>query len=519
MSKSSVVIILLLVFGFAIDIEAQAQRSRSGPRAVQPARRAQSPAVSLNQVQTLISQNRFGEASIQLYRLTGNRSLDRLQVKYLFGLTLLEQGYYQLAAIQFVDVIRQGGNSRYLRQSIDKLSIAADELGDETLLNYALRRVDTNSFPRSRRDTLFYRLGENAYLSGRRSAAALQYAKVPSNSRYYFSAQYQLMTIHLENNRPNDAIQVARRLQSIARNPNDLQIANLGLARSYYQKQDWDNAIKHYRQIPRDSRYWGDSLFETSWAQLRSARFRSVLGTLQTLHSPFYEEEYMPESLLVRGIVYLYICKFDELEKTMNLFEGLYGQYANRMSRFYSANARRSRSYLAELVKADEVRRGLRSSGDTELPYPVIRSILQEGDVQRTLKYQQKVSDEMRKIEGDLSLSYQSFQNYARRVLSRRMQNSQNTLSDLVRSHLNARMREWRDLEEQAGFLRYEMINGQKEMLRQRIAGKDLPAEDIDSNRSRDFYVESGYEYWPVDSEVWLDELGNFHYIGQQSCR
>jgi hypothetical protein len=73
-------------------------------------------------------------------------------------------------------------------------------------------------------------------------------------------------------------------------------------------------------------------------------------------------------------------------------------------------------------------------------------------------------------------------------------------------------------LYEQAGFIRYEMINGQKEQIKKRIAGKNINDQAIDEEVKREFYAQNGYEYWPFDGEYWLDEVGNYHYLGKQSC-
>jgi len=475
-------------------------------------------AFNLNQVQNLISQNRLSEAAVSLYKMQKNSTLDKTQLKHLLGMTLLDMGYHQLAAIQFVDVIRKN-DRRYLRAAIDKLSIAADELGDETLLNYALKRIEKRDFPKSRMDTLYYRRGENATISGDIKLAIQNYSEVKSNSRYHFLAQYQILVHYLELNQIDQALSIGHRLLSQASNSNDKQIITLALARSFYQKQDWENSIKLYKMIPRDSIYWSDSLFELSWAQLRAARFRSVIGTLQTLHSPFYEDEYMPESLMVRGIVYLYICKFDELEKTLKIFESHYGQYAMKMIAFYKGNKNDHRAIGLELTKADEIRRGVRKQNDILVPYTIMRSILREGDVQRALKYQKKILEEIKRVESDPVLLSGGFKAYARKVLNKRMISTQSSITNYAKVHLQNRIRDWQELEMQAGFLRYEMINGKKEILRQKIAGKTHRGTEIDDDKNRDFYVEGGYEYWPVDSEVWLDELGNYHYLGRQECR
>ena len=62
------------------------------------------------------------------------------------------------------------------------------------------------------------------------------------------------------------------------------------------------------------------------------------------------------------------------------------------------------------------------------------------------------------------------------------------------------------------------MINGKKETIKKRIAGKDLTDLQVDDKQDRSFYVQNGYEYYPFQGEYWLDEVGNYHYLGKQSC-
>jgi len=54
--------------------------------------------------------------------------------------------------------------------------------------------------------------------------------------------------------------------------------------------------------------------------------------------------------------------------------------------------------------------------------------------------------------------------------------------------------------------------------LKMKLAGKDLQSEQIDEKIDRTFYVQNGYEYYPFQGEYWLDEIGNYHYLGKQSC-
>ena len=71
---------------------------------------------------------------------------------------------------------------------------------------------------------------------------------------------------------------------------------------------------------------------------------------------------------------------------------------------------------------------------------------------------------------------------------------------------------------EQNGFLRFEMITGEKERIKKGLVGKLTETRTIDQSEKRDYYIQNGFEYWPFRGEYWLDELGNYHYLGVQSC-
>ncbi|NJL24570.1 MAG: hypothetical protein HC902_04965 [Calothrix sp. SM1_5_4] len=107
---------------------------------------------------------------------------------------------------------------------------------------------------------------------------------------------------------------------------------------------------------------------------------------------------------------------------------------------------------------------------------------------------------------------------YANKVLSTRVVKAKERAGKIVRNHLLLIREELIDQIEQEGFARYEMINGRKESLKKRIAGKELTDQQVDEDNKRDYYIQNGYEYWPFRGEYWLDELGNYHYVGTQSC-
>ncbi len=112
----------------AVKKEAVADRSpssRSGSAMTGESKNRQELVEALK----LVKVGRFQDASIKLFQLSHNpRFRDRkMQVKYLLGLMLYQMKMPQIAAFQFISVIKDG-NNKYLRQALEKLSLAADSL-------------------------------------------------------------------------------------------------------------------------------------------------------------------------------------------------------------------------------------------------------------------------------------------------------------------------------------------------------------------------------------------------------
>lgn len=474
----------------------------------------------------LAKQGNYAEASIRLFSLSlSPRYINkRMQIRYLLGLMLYQLKMYQTAAFQFIGVIRDG-NNKYVSQSLEKLSLAANELGDETLLNYAISRVKAESFPAEHKDILFYRIGEFQMRNQQYSEAIRSFDQVPADSPIFDKTVYLKGLTYAQANQVDSAVSTFESIidsKSTAPVTDTARVAALmGKARSLYQKKEWAAAIATYREVPRDSELWHDTLFESSWAMLRSGQFRSALSNFQSLHSPYYEENYFPESLLLRAIVYLYICQYNEMDKVLTLFSSVYRPVVNKTTD-YLKNKNNPSDYFNDVAKTLQAaqRPGFDPSRQSfAIPYIVTQYLTKEGDFQRSFSYIRKLIAE-RKIARQLPSKWKNsgIGKYTLQTLDRRLQKAKTKAGRQIRSHMIAIRAELIDLFEQEGFVRYEMINAKKETLKQKVAGKDLPGSQIDEDNGRDYYIQNGYQYWTFRGEYWLDELGNYHYVGARGC-
>ncbi len=475
----------------------------------------------------LAKSGNYEEASIRLFNLSRSPryARERMQIKYLLGLMLYDMKMFQTAAFQFVDVVRDG-NSLYIKKSLEKLSLAADKLGDETLLNYALSKVQLEDFPAASQDLLRYRIGEFQFKNGEFNRAAANFSAVDAGSALYAKSKYMEGLSFAIQNKNDFALRAYSDLLNLKEKADFTDAsrvsAQLGLARTYYQNKEWDNAIQYYRAVPRDTPQWHDALFEVSWAQMRAAKFRSVLGNMHSLHSPYYEDFYIPESLLLRSIVYLYICQYDEMEKTLDLFKQVYLPVRTSLRDLLKANLTPTR-YFREMDKFSQNYQALlEKTADRKmlmLPFLVARKIFKEADFSRGYSYIVNLRSEKQTMQ-QMSSRWKTSPvgQYSIKILDRRITRAEEASGLIAKRHAQDIHRDLLELFKQHDFARFEMSNGKKEILKKQILASNTSSKQIDSDNERSYYIQNGYEYWPFQGEYWLDEIGNYYYLGKSRC-
>ena len=363
---------------------------------------------------------------------------------------------------------------------------------------------------------------ENALFSERKfKKAHYHFAKVSSQSPSYNKAVYYRGLTYAEQNKVGRSADVFRDLASLQKGITDTNrvAALMGLARVLYQGQKFKDSIKIYRSIPRDTVYFYDSLIENSWNYLRSGKFRSALSNFQTLHSVFYKDRYQPESLILRAYVYLYICKYYEMEKVLDFFKVVYLPLLNKVKRSLKWGASYSRYVKAALDARRNKEQGLEISDGSALPQVVMDRVMKNAKFRSLVNY-------LDRLEGEKSL-LETLPSEWRRdrvgrnassILNRRIASTRKAAGKEVRNILLEVQAELKRLVTSEQYLRYDMLKGKREYLKKKISRKYLDKLQIDEKVSRSYYIQNGYEYWPFDGEAWLDELGNYHYLGRHNC-
>ena len=461
----------------------------------------------------LIKKQDYQEGSKKLFLISQSPKYKnrRSEIRYQLGVALLRMGLLSAASFQFLSVVKKG-NRHYTRLSLERLSEIAARVGNEQTIQFAIQQGGAQKVKGKYRDALYYQFGKYEMNERNYRKAASYFKRVSFSSPVYNKAMYNLGLSYAEQKKNREAVRAFSKILSKNKKITDpVRVSALmGIARVYYQAKKWDSAIKYYRQIPRDTSFWHDMLFENSWALLRAGKFRSALNGFQTLHSDYYDDVYQPGSLLLRAIIYMYICKYDEMEKMLTLFKRTYSPVHGRVRGILSSS---SSLYYSKLLRSLEEGRG-------DFPVIIAQRIYREGDFNWLNKYIESLQSERNKIKG-LPYSWRASKvgQYALRLVDENLRKSKRQMNRVIRRHLVFFQNELNGFVNQEKYLRYESLRGKREQLKKKITAKHLGNVQIIEGTSRDFFVQNGFEFYPFRGEHWLDELGNYHYVGTQSCR
>ena len=340
-----------------------------------------------------------------MFSLSKNSRYRREQASIAYELaeSLEGLGLKQSAVFQLIKAVRNG-KGNVLSSSLEKLTRLAFEVNDDVGLNFALSKINIKRFPEKQKPVLYFRFGE-AYLSVNRFKKAYRsFAKIPKRHYLYSKARYMMGLAYSE------AGQLKKSYRSFTQSSNaradegvvdnERVAALMGRARVLYHMKRWENSLEAYRLIPRDSKYFHDMLFESSWAMLRAGKFRSALSNFHSLHSEYYQDYFYPEAALLRAIVYLYICKVDEVSKVLNYYENTYGRVATGLKSYLRANSTPNRDIEEYMRLVEELAYGDKiDKGSYDVPYIILRHMHRSSRVKSRGESVLNVEREIKEIE------------------------------------------------------------------------------------------------------------------------
>ena len=286
--------------------------------------------------------------------------------------------------------------------------------------------------------------------------------------------------------------------------------AYLQLARLAYQRSDDALATTLYDRVGRGAPQWLDALFEASWAHFRRGEDERALGNLLTLHAPFFQERFFPESFILKALVLYENCRYADARAALadfqRRYQPLHDGLAQALSQIPTPQA------AAELLARGPV--GVQQAVPAAAREEVAR-LEQGSDLRGALAAAVQLAQEIDSIDRRpdpfrASPLVARVAPLARQARARLLETAGRRLIARL-DHERATLRE---LLGQSLRLSYEIAGREKELA---TSGPDAA---LSAQPHRDPpQVGDDEELWPFQGEYWRDELGSYRYQLGRRCK
>ncbi len=475
-------------------------------------------AQNIRQAIQAYNEDQYAEAALLFYDVAQNSDDpdNRVRAEYYLGHSLYRADYLLPAFQYYGEVFNQGEEHPYFLKATEGLLNVASDLKDDILVPELINQGYTTAFASLQAEDLNainYMVG---LLANRRRdfAEAQQFleAVTDKKSSYFVKAQYLLAIIAVSTaaeRGADDYSEAIGHFDNIQRALTDttdddakklLRLATLGKARAYYSQGDFQKSIASYENVTRFSDDWYDAMYESGWAYFQNAEFGRSLGMVHSVHSPYFDDRFRPESFVLKATTYFQMCHFDRVRKTLDVFFALHEPMSDQLKPWMEGDT--SDAEFVELI----------TSGDASFPEQIRLRVESNRKFQRYLLQLRKADSELERAESEFPDG--NFKGQLVGLLED-LRSQWTVLTGRLGRELVLREQVALDaFLNQARIIQFETADAERKMLE---AGKDI-TKGPRAKGPRPFVPNARYQYWAFNGEYWIDELGFYEHSIKDEC-
>ncbi len=502
------------------------------------------PSEALANALRLYQQERYQEGAVQFQRVVEGETQDAAanvqKAQFFLGKCLYHLRYYQSALAIFDEIGQLGAGHLYFDQTLQWLAQLASQLPEpagiiEKVGRYGVEQLDQFNTGETAElyNELLYIMGRFKYDQQEFQEAIDLFGRVASDSSFFVKAKFfeGISHIRMRTARPAiasfraivDAIEEGE-IEGVEDEERMNNLAWISLARVYYTAanrtdeageraidgQILGQAVEAWNKVDQGSEYWLDALFESSWAFFLADEFSRALGNVHTIFSPYFEDSYYPEAIVLKAVTFFVNCQFDNALAMIGKFHEMYDpvrqELESKLAQFED-----NTQFFEFLVKV--------RSGEANLS-PNIRGVVATALSDRTLLRNIEYVRVLEAEEARLSDAPAELQNSS--LGARILQDvavaksfAVDQTGDLARARYNRLIDELADLTNQVDTVELEIVTAQRGQLDQELQQQMTAAQRTGGG---DVEVDEEHQLWPFDGEYWRDELGFYRQQVTNQC-
>ena len=503
------------------------------------------PSEALANALRLYQQERYQEASVQFQRVVEGETQDApanvQKAQFFLGKCLYHLRFYQSALAIFDEIGQAGQAHLYFGQTLQWLAQLASQLPEpagiiEKVGRYGVGELEQFNTGESADlyNHLLYLMGRFKYQQAEFDEAITLFTRVASSSPHFVQAKFFEGITYVRMRRAQPAIASFRSIidaiedggvQGIEDEERMLNLARISLARVYYtaaNRTDADsgervvdgrllgNAVEMWNRVDQGSEYWLDALFEESWAFFLADEYSRALGNVHTIYSPYFQDSYYPEALVLKAVTFFVNCQVDNSEAMVSRFHERFDPMKQELEQTLSQFEDNQQFFeFLKRVRAGQANLSPRIRG-------IVTTALSDRTLLRHLEYVRVLEGE----EGRLNQAANEFRNSS--LGARILQDiyvaktfAVDQTGDLARGRYNRLIEELQDLLNQVDTIELEIATFTRGQLSQEAQEQMTAAA---RSGGGEVEVDEEHQIWPFNGEYWRDELGQYRQQVTNQC-
>jgi tetratricopeptide (TPR) repeat protein len=485
------------------------------------------PSKTLQRAIKLYEKGDYYSASIEFYKVVNGETEDgegnKQRAEFFIGKTLYQMGYYAASLAYFDRIVQTGSAHRYHGATLKWLAALSRVLPETSGILDRIGTYDPSALDEpimeSVRDELYYLLGRHFYRQGDFEQAIGLFQNVKRENLFFIKAKFFEGVTYVRQYKGKPALDAFKEILVIGEERPDYytsddiatfsELANLQLARIFYSTQQYDLSIKYYEKLDQASPDWLKSLFEASWAYFMKKNNSKALGNIHTLNAPYFEEEFFPESMLLKAVIYYKYCRYDRALEAVAEYNTAFSPLRKNLRDIlgkYEDNA----EFFEYTRKILSGKAGL----DLQTQRLVV-STLSDKTLKKTFAWVDELGKELKDFEkADNAWKTTAIAAEVLQELTVQQSLASADAGRLARERIERLRNELNELSRDGRKIRIEILNARAGQISAEARGTRISGD----NRPEPILVDDEHFMWKFNGEYWKDELGFYRFRIQSKC-
>ena len=487
------------------------------------------PSKTLERAVKLYDKGDYYSASIELKKVlageTGDDDKNKQRAEFFLGKTIYQMGYYAGALKIFEDIVQfePKGEHAYYGATLKWLAALSRVLPEtsgilELIGSYEVGFLD-DPIMNEVRDELYFLLGRHFYRKAEFDAAIDLFSRVSRDSEFFIKAKFFEGVTYVRKLEGRPAGEAFKEILVIGRErPKQYkpavidqyeELAIMQMARVFYSTQNYKKAIEYYEKLEQDSPDWATSLFEASWAYFMLVNNSKALGNIHTLNAPYFENEFFPESVLLKSVIYYKYCQYDRALESVAEYNEKYQPLRRNLQDVvgkYEDNAE-FYEYIRKI-------RGQRAGLDPTTQR-LAMSVLRDKTLMKTFSWVDELEKEIKMFEkSDAAWRSTAVAVDVQTELELRKSEAEAQAGKLARERLQRLITELQQLNRDGIKIRIEVLNAKANKISSEARKETLSA----NHKEEPIVIDDEHFMWKFNGEYWKDELGYYRFRIRSVC-